>query len=284
MDQQALEAPPAVESGDSKESDRGMEAEAGTRPAPPFIPGWRCVPHALVRAYGEEGTIDLVALQAERGAALVALLRPGEEASPEEARAAFLAMLADEGFATKFGGELPVVALTVTQAAADEIATAIEDAFAAMARPSLDGAWVDWLADRLAPARMAPVLPRLMAPAREEATPEKRSDAVSLVAPPRDEALPPPGEIALHAPRREEAAPEAGYEGAALPPMALQETTVTRAAAGALAETPEAPAHSVIAEQSPGWLDWGASLGFAVGIVLAILIGLAVFSHNGRLF
>jgi hypothetical protein len=288
MDQQALEAPPAVESGESKEicsDDREPEGEAPR--LPPLMPGWCCVPQAVVRAYGEEGLIDLVVLQPERGAALVALLQPGEEASPEEARAAFCAMLADEGFGARFGGELPVVALTVQRAAADEIATEVERAFAAMPRPSLAEAWVDWLAERLAPAPpvAAQPLPRLVAPVRDETMPPKPPDEAPLLAPPRDEALPqPPGDAPLRAPLRQETRADAVEPSGALPAAGREEAVVARVNDGMLAEAAEALPQSVIAEQQPGWLDWGASLGFAVGIVLAMLVGLAVFSHNGRLF
>ena len=276
-----MEAPPTVESGESEVIRSGREPQSDPQGFPP-LPGWRCVPQAVVRAYGEEGVIDLVALQPERGAALVALLQPGEEASPEEARAAFLTMLVEEGFSGRFGGELPVVALTVAHAAPDDVAAAIERAFAAMPRPRLAETWVDWLAERLAPAR--PSAPTLLAPHRDEADPPKPENGVALLAPSRDEPPPLSEEHSLRAPARAESVPERNGESTTLPPTCGTEIAATPASEALPAVTAGEPAQSVVAEPQPSWLDWGASLGFAVGILLVMLIGLAVFSHNGRLF
>ncbi|MGO8918795.1 MAG: hypothetical protein ACLQJR_23080 [Stellaceae bacterium] len=159
-----------------------------------------------------------MALHPARGAALIALLEAGEEASPEEAHAAFRAMLEESGFNQRFPGELPVVALAARRAESDELAAAVERSFDALPRLTLAEDWVDWLAERLAPADAEPSVPRLVAPARD--------------------------------------APEAP------------------------SEAPPAPQP----ERRDSWTDWGASLGFAVGIVLAGLIGLAFLSHTGRLF
>lgn len=242
MAEQLLDPPAAVESVEKVERSERREP-----PAPALISGWRCVPNATIRAYGEEGFVDLIALKPARGVALIALLDADEEASPEEARAAFRAMLADEGFADAFPGELPVVALAEPRAAADRLGAAVERAFAELPRPSVAGDWGEWLAERLAPVPPAvaaePPRPRLVAPLRDE-MPAKPSDE-ALLAPPRDET------------------PPATAEG------------------GAIAAPAEAPPLSQ-ALVSRGWLDWGASVGFAIGIVLAVLIGLAFFSHGGR--
>jgi hypothetical protein len=239
MEQQALNAADSVEKAANDER---------REPAPPaLIPGWRCVPQAKIRADGEEGFVDLAALNPTRGVALVALLEPDEEASPEEARAALRRMLAEEGFEQRFPGELPVVALTQRRAEADQLATAVETAFNALPRPGVAEDWVDWLAERLAPkpAAAEPPRPQLVAPPRDEPAPERVAD-VLLLAPPRDEPAPPPGE--------------------------------------AIAAPTDAPPQSAPPPSRQSWLDWGVSFGFAVGAVLVLLIALALLSHSGRLF
>lgn len=238
MDQQTLDVVVTVEplpGGERREP-----------PPPALIPGWRCVRQAIIRAHGEEGFVDLAALNPARGVALVALLDADEEASPDEARAAFHAMLAHDEFAKRFPGELPVVALTQRRASADQLAAAVDHAFAGMERPSVAEGWVEWLAERLTPATACaePPRPLLVAPPREETTPE-RAPELPLSAPTRDEALP-------------------------------------AEARSAIMEHGEAPPCSV--PRRRGWLDWGASLGFAAGVVLALLVGLALVSHAGRLF
>jgi hypothetical protein len=239
MEQQALNAADAVE--------KAASDERREPPAPALIPGWRCVPQAKIRAHGEEGFVDLAALNPTRGVALVALLEPDEEASPEEARAALRSMLEEEGFEQRFPGELPVVALTQRRAEADQLATAVETAFDALPRPDVTEDWVDWLAERLAPkpAAAEPSRPRLVAPPRDEAAPERVAE-VLLLAPPRDEPAPPPAE-AITAPA-------------------------------------DAPPQSAAPPARQSWLDWGASFGFAVGVVLVLLVALALLSHSGRLF
>jgi hypothetical protein len=238
MDQQSLDAVVTVEPSPGD--------ERREPPPPALIPGWRCVRQAIIRAHGEEGFVDLAALNPARGVALIALLDADEEASPDEARAAFHAMLAHEEFAKRFPGELPVVALTQRRASADQLAAAVDRAFAGMERPSVSEDWVEWLAERLTPATASAEPPRLLlvAPPREETAPG-RVPEMPLSAPPRDEA--PPAE-----------------------------------AESAIVEHGEAPPRSV--PRRRGWLDWGASFGFAAGVVLALLIGLALMSHAGRLF
>src|ERR1700722_6157371 len=75
------------------------------------MPVWRWLADAVIRADGEEGPVDLVALHPARGVALIAFLDEGQEASPDEAREAFRTMLRDEGLPRRFPGELPIVAL-----------------------------------------------------------------------------------------------------------------------------------------------------------------------------
>ena len=238
MEQQALNA-----------ADRAANDER-REPAPPaLIPGWRCVPQAKIRADGEEGFVDLAALNPTRGVALVALLEPDEEASPEEARAALRRMLEEEGFEQRFPGELPVVALTQRRDEADQLATAVETAFDTLPRPCVAEDWVDWLAERLAskPAAAEPPRPQLVAPPRDEPAPERVAE-VLLLAPPRDEPAPP-----------------------------LAEAIAVPADA-------DAPPQSVSPPSHQSWLDWGVSFGFAVGAVLVLLFALALLSHSGRLF
>jgi hypothetical protein len=239
MEQPALNAADTVEKAATEER---------REPAPPaLIPGWRCVPQAKIRADGEEGFVDLAALNPTRGVALVALLDADEEASPEEARAALRRMLEEENFEQRFPGELPVVALTQRRDEADQLATAVETAFETLPRPCVAEDWVDWLAERLAPKPAAAESPRpqLVAPSRDEAAPERVAE-VLLLAPPRDEPALPPAE--------------------------------------AIAAPAEAPPQSVAPPSHQSWLDWGVSFGFAVGVVLAVLAALALLSHSGRLF
>ncbi|HWI26823.1 MAG TPA: hypothetical protein VN668_07610 [Stellaceae bacterium] len=226
-----------------------VERERREPPPPALIPGWRCLPRALIRANGEEGYVDLAALNAVRGVVLVALLEPDEEASPEEARTAFLAMLEQEGFERRFPGELPVVALAQRRAEADQLAAAVDRAFAALPPVSFAEEWVEWLAERLGPDAPPPAVepaPALSAPRRDEAPPERATDALPLLAPTREE------EAVESAPPIE--------VSAEMPPQSEP-------------------------EQAASVLDWGASFGFAAGVVLALLVGLlALLSRAGRIF
>lgn len=226
-----------------------VDRERREPPPPALIPGWRCLPRALIRANGDEGYVDLAALNATRGVALVALLEPDEEASPEEARAALLAMLAQEGFERRFAGELPVVALAQRRAEADQLAAAVERAFAALPPVGFAEDWVEWLAERLGPESPPPAVepaPALSAPRRDEAPPERATDAPPLLAPTREE-------------------------------EAVESTLPIEAPA-------EAPPQSAPA-QTGSLLDWGASFGFAAGVVLALLVGLlALLARAGRIF
>jgi hypothetical protein len=54
-------------------------------------PDWRCLADAVIRAGGESGPVDLVALHPRLGVVLVAFLDDDEEASPDEAVAALRA-------------------------------------------------------------------------------------------------------------------------------------------------------------------------------------------------
>src|SRR5260370_17171579 len=84
--------------------------------APALIPGWRCLPGAVIRAGGEEGPVDLAALHAARGVALIAFLDEGQEASPEEARDALRTMLRDEGLHRPFPPHPPPPPLPLPRA------------------------------------------------------------------------------------------------------------------------------------------------------------------------
>jgi hypothetical protein len=270
----------AVESGDNSARSERRE------PSPPtLIPGWRCVSPAIVRAGGEEGFIDLVALHPARGVALIALLDAGEEASPEEAHAAFRTMLDEAGFAARFPGELPVLALAECRAEADQLAASVERRFAALPRPTLGAEWVDWVADRLMPSAAEPaalprltalrdeppaavemLVPRLTAP-RDEPPPPGPETTLPRLTAARDESLPPAATLLLTAERPEPLADPAGTPPAAqAPPEAVT----------ADAEVPPAARF--------GWLDHGGSIGFSFGLMLALLVGLAMLTHAGRLF
>jgi len=161
-------------------------------PAPALLPGWRSIPHAIVRARGEEGYIELVALHPQKGVALLAFLEKDEVADPGEARAVFEEMLRDMELAERFPGLLPVVALAVGEPTDD-----------------LDGTL-------------------LIAPSRREIDDVRRA------------------EDAIEAPN------------------------------SAPSDRPKI--------ETPRVVEWGISLGFAVAIVLALLIVLAFFSRTGRLF
>ncbi|HEX7967582.1 MAG TPA: hypothetical protein VF502_05140 [Stellaceae bacterium] len=215
---------------------------------PALIPGWRCLIDALIRAYGEEGPVDVVALHADHGVALIGFLAEGEQASPGEASEALRAMLCDEGFERRFAGELPIVALSLPRAARSQLVTAVDRAFAGMPAPTVPPGWIDWLVERLRPAApSAEPTPLLTAPRRNEPSPEE-----------------PATEIALTAPERGESLPEKAEGNALLAPA-------------------EAPPRSE-PERRPDWLEWGTVLGFAFGIAAALVAGLATVFRNGRLF
>lgn len=142
---------------------------------------WRCLADAVVRAWGEEGRVDVVALHPARGVALLGLVEEGEEASPGEAAEAFRVMLRDDGFERRFPGHLPVVALTSSPTAGGPLAEAIRAAFDDVPPSTVAAGWLDWVAQRLDPS---PVVPAAAAPAAGDQTlPGPR-----LVAPKRDEA------------------------------------------------------------------------------------------------
>src|SRR5260221_1915160 len=138
--------------------------------APALIPGWRCLPGAVIRAGGEEDPVDLAALNAARGVALIAFLDEGQEASPEEARDALRTMLRDEGLQPRFPGELPIVALPVPRAALAQLAATVEHAFSGMSAPTLPAGWIDSLGERPAaqPPHPDPAAPRPLQPCRDQ--------------------------------------------------------------------------------------------------------------------
>lgn len=239
MAQPIPDAPDALE--------RGKGEAARSEPLPPaLLPGWRAIPHAVIRARGEEGYIELVALHPQKGVALFAFLAKNEVADPEAAREAFAAMLGEAGFAQHFPGSLPIVALALS-APADDLDRRLERAFAAEPAPTVASGWVEWLAERLAPAATtAAALPRLVAPLRDEDPPPPPMGAL-LVAPSRAEDEP-PGE------------------------------------GGSVIELPDPAPPPASDAETTRWTDWGVSLGVASGIVLALLTLLALFSRTGRLF
>jgi hypothetical protein len=242
MDQETLAPPAGTDAGEPRR-------DRSEPPGPAVLAGWRCISRATIRAYGQEGYVDLVALHPSRGVALVAFLREGEEASPDEACEAFRVMLRDAGIDKRFPGVLPVVASLVPSASAGHLEELIERAFGVEPAPTAPPGWVEWIAELLGPTRpkdTAPVPLRLVAPAPNEAAPEMPSAAVLLRAPSRTEPLPPTSGAPLAAPA-------------------------------------EAPARSMSVNRGR-WLDWGASLGLATLIVLMLLAVLALFSHSGRLY
>jgi len=215
-------------------------------PAPALLPGWRSIPHAIVRARGEEGYIELDALHPQKGVALLAFLEKDEVADPGEARAVFEEMLRDMELAERFPGLLPVVALAVGEPT-DDLDRQLERAFASEPAPTLPPGWVEWLADRLAPRQ-----------------PESNEPPPRLAAPLRDDETPPPVGTLLIAPSR-------------------REIDDVRRAEDAIEAPNSAPSDRPKIE-TPRVVEWGISLGFAVAIVLALLIVLAFFSRTGRLF
>jgi hypothetical protein len=227
--------------------ERGKAEAARSEPLPPApLPGWRAIPHAVVRARGEEGYIDLVALHPRKGVALLAFLEKNEVADTEAAREAFADMLRESEFAQHFPGSLPILALALS-APADDLDQRLERAFAAEPAPTLPPGWVEWLGGRLAPA----------AAARPEPPPR-------LAAPIRDDDAPPPSIGAL-----------------LVAPSRVDDDKVGDAAS---IEAPEPALPAASALDAPRWRDWGISLGVACGIVLALLTVLALFSRTGRLF
>lgn len=243
-----------------------------------LIPGWRCLPGALIRAHGEEGPVDLAALHPARGVALIAFLEEGQVASPDEARDALRAMLDDEGLPRHFPGELPIVALLVSQTARARLAATVEHAFSDMPAPTLLPGWVDWVAERLTAKRpaTAPAL-RLVAPRRDEPTPDKVLSALlltSVTEPATNEAAP-----RLVAPLRDHVATE---QAAGI--ILAAPTHEMTAPDSAIAAPVEALPPGAETEPKRNWLDWGATLGFALGMVAALIAGLTAVLRNGRLF
>jgi hypothetical protein len=323
----------AVETGEN------ASGSARLKPlAPTLIPGWRCISPAIVRAAGEEGFIDLVALHPARGVALVALLDADEEASPDEACAAFRAMLAEAGFAARFRGELPVVAVAERRSAAERLAAAVERRFAPLPRLTLDPDWVEWVAAQLGPSPVADapaiIVERVEAPPRPPALPPRAEAPLSapppvIAASPPAHALSPPAEAPLPAAppvaealplpltvEHEEPPPAAESP---LPPLTAERdapplTADAPALTAARDETPpppatvllsaerevpapvvalvspsaeDVPALSAELEPAPGrqrsWLDYGGSMGFALGLVLVLLAGLVALIETGRI-
>jgi hypothetical protein len=247
------------------------------------MPVWRWLADAVIRADGEEGPVDLVALHPARGVALMAFLDDGQEASPDEAREALRTMLRDEGLPRRFPGELPIVALPVPRTARKQIAVTVEQAFAGLAAPTLSDGWVDWIAERLTAERTRPAVaaPRLVAPVRDEPQPEKVVSALLLTVATEPSTAPAPR---LHAPQRDEAVPAEPANGIALTASKADETMIAKASPDSEVDAPsEMPPLSEVAAQ-PTWLDWGATLGFALGLGAALIAGVAAVLRNGRLF
>jgi len=228
------------------ESSVGVATPMPAEPSlPSLLPGWRTVARAVIHVAGEGGSLDLVALHPERGVALIAFLDEGEIASPEEAKSAFLAWLDDMGFHRLFPGALPVVALLVPRLAkTGELAERLDRAFAATPKAEPSAGWVDWIADHLVPSRAERAAPAALAVPR----------AAELAA-----AAPAPV-VLLQAPTSEETTP----------PAPTDANRLTAAADALPQSTPP---------RVRGWLDWGASLGFAFGMVAALVMGLLALRH-----
>ena len=247
------------------------------------MPVWRWLADAVIRADGEEGPVDLVALHPARGVALIAFLDEGQEASPDEAREALRTMLRDEGLPRRFPGELPIVALPVLRSARKQIAATVEQAFSGLAAPTLSDGWVDWIAERLTAERTRPAVaaPRLVAPVRDEPQPEKVVSALLLTSATEPSSAAAPR---LQAPQRDEAGAVEPAAGIALAASKVDETTIEKASPDSEVDAPtEMPPLSEAAAQHT-WLDWGATLGFALGLGAALIAGVTAVLRNGRLF
>jgi hypothetical protein len=166
---------------------------------------WRVIADATLRVGEEEGKVDLVALHPRRGIALVGFLTAGEEANPEEAVAAMRAMLEELDIARHFPGQVTVVALLAplgvmaSPGGLKRLATTVRAAFIGTSPTAAAAGWVDWLAERLAPADVpksagprgkggqAPDLPRLVAPRRDDEPPSAGEEG--RLAPPEETPL-----------------------------------------------------------------------------------------------
>jgi hypothetical protein len=144
----------------------------------------------MIRAGGEAGPVDLAALHPRLGVVLVAFVDAGEEASPEEAVAAFRTMLEEIGFAGRFPGRLNVAAITLGPNRRARLAEAIRAAAGDGPESPAADDWIGWLALRLAEPLPTPDLPRLVAPHRAD-EPRPRGDA--RLAAPRERLVPPEG-------------------------------------------------------------------------------------------
>jgi hypothetical protein len=132
-------------------------------------PNWRCLTDAELRADGESGPIDLVALHPRHGVVLVALLKNGETATPGEASAAFAAMLRELDIAKHHPGEIKVAALAQEMGRRDSLAEAIREAAGEASESPPDPAWMAWLMERLAPPAKPEL--RLVAPSPDSDEP-----------------------------------------------------------------------------------------------------------------
>ena len=85
-------------------------------------------------------------------------------------------------------------------------------------------------------------------------------------------------------PPRDDAAPETAARGIVLAaPARPAPTPETATPDSAIIPPDETPALSEAAPRR-NWLDWGATLGFALGMVAALIAGLTAVLRNGRLF
>lgn len=233
-----------------------MPDSSPAAPAPPTDPApllaplgaalgaeWRCLANAVIRAWGEGGRVDIVALHPRRGVALVGLIEEGEEASPEGAVAAFRAMLAEMGFAARFSGELGVVALTAAPGERDGLAKAIGAAFDRAAPSTAAAGWLDWIVRQLeaAPSGTGDTKPA----EREEAgaaQPAAEVPRLRLVAPPRDD----------------------------IPARAPAATAILEVARDSRLSAPATPGDNL--------KGWAQRLGFALAITILLLAAFTVFS------
>jgi hypothetical protein len=216
--------------------------------------------------------------------ALIAFLEEGQVASPEEARDALRAMLDDEGLRQRFPGELPIVALPVPHSARARLTAVVEHAFSGMPAPTLPPGWVDWVAERLAAKPPAAALAlRLVAPRRDEPAPDKVFSALLLTS--VTEVATPAAAPRLIAPARDEVSTEKAADAIVLTaPMRAASLPEGATPEGVIAARAEPLPSAEAEEPRRTWLDWGATLGFALGMVAALLAGLAAVLRNGRLF
>src|SRR4051812_12967019 len=112
---------------------------------------WWVFHDRTIVAAGEEGRVDFVVMNRDRGLGLLAVVEGDEEIAEEPAREALRTMLRERGFEGVFGKLPPIVVLALDSARLDDAGGQVRRRLADTPSPTLaDLDWVEWVADLLA--------------------------------------------------------------------------------------------------------------------------------------